>query len=73
MTETAADRMLAEIHDWAATLPTRCPTLLRVGSGVLDELKRSAEAAVPPRDGQPPYGVTVVENATYPPGMWRRS
>ena len=71
MTETAADRMLAEIHDWAATLPTRCPTLLRVGSGVLDELKRSAEAAVPPRDGQLPYGVTVVEDATYPPGMWR--
>lgn len=63
--------MLAEIRDWAETLTTRCPTLLRVGSGVLDERKRAAEVAVPSRGGQLPYGVTIVEDGTYPPGQWR--
>jgi hypothetical protein len=47
------------------------PALLRVGSGVLDELKRSAKPAVPSIGGQLPYGVTIVEDPTYPPGQWR--
>lgn len=73
MTDPAspADRMLAEIRDFAATLPSRCPTLLRVGSGVLNELKRSAKAPVPLVGGQLPLGVTIVEDGTYPPGQWR--
>ncbi len=74
MTEptSPSDRMLAEIRDWAATLPSRCPTVLRVAPGAQDELKRAAEPAVDNWvSGRLPLGVTVVEDATYPPGQWR--
>jgi hypothetical protein len=74
MTEptSPADRMLAEIRDFAATLPTRCPTTLRVALGVHDELKRDAKPAAGGwASGQLPLGMTVVEDATYLPGQWR--
>lgn len=66
-----ADRMLAEIRDWAATLPTRCPTLLRVGSGVTRELNGGKPVDRPLIEPPLPYGVDIVEDPDYPPGQWR--
>jgi hypothetical protein len=71
MTETPADRMLAEIRDWAATLPTRCPTLLRVGRGVLGELKAAAKPSPILSAHQLLYGVSIVEDDSYQVGEWR--
>lgn len=63
--------MLAEIRDMAATLPTRCPTTLRAGPGVLDELRRLPRPADVPPGGQLPMGMRVVEDDGYPIGVWR--
>jgi hypothetical protein len=67
---TAAD-MLAEIRDWAETLPTRCPTILRVGPGVREELNGGVPITRPLIEPPLPLGVDIVEDDTYPPGQWR--
>lgn len=71
MTDLTAADMMAAIRDLSETLPSRCPTTLRVGPGVLDVLRRSAQPAGVLGAGQLPFGVRVVEDDTYPPGVWK--
>lgn len=66
-----ADRVLAEIRNFAETLPSRCPTLLRAGPGVLDELEQAAKPYPILSVQQLPLSVSIVEDDTYPPGQWR--
>lgn len=70
MTTPAAD-MLTQMRALAETLPTRCPTTLRVGPGVQDALRRVNAPAGLCWFRLLPYGVKVVDGDNYPPGQWR--
>ncbi|GIM89711.1 hypothetical protein [Paractinoplanes toevensis] len=69
MTSPFADDMLAQIRALTAALPTRRPTLMRIGPGVLDELKRLGTPVLSV-DGLS-FGVTILEQEDYPIGQWR--
>lgn len=70
MPEPGPEDILATIRDMLATLPTRVPSLLRVGPGVADLLQHVAR-----RDqsgnGALLFGVPVHLDNTYPTGGWR--
>jgi hypothetical protein len=70
VTTSAVDDMLAHIRDLADTLPTRCPTILRVGPGVVEELNGGKPIKRPLFEPPLPLGVDIIQDAGYGPGQW---
>lgn len=67
----AARQMIADIEHLTATLPTRIPTMLRVGRTVRAMLSDGSKSAKPPLNAGPLFGVDVLPDPAYGPGEWR--
>lgn len=72
MTQTPfAEGVLDRIRDLVADLPSRLPTVLRVGPGVITELNGGKPVTRPLIEPPLPFGVDIIEDAGYEPGQWR--